>query len=59
MLDRNEIDIINKNLEKGFDVEIQQRKRSIVIMKVKKDMCCKSDKSQSENKADFGKTDTI
>lgn len=45
MLNSEEIKIINQNLDKGFDVEIQQRKKSTVIVKLKKEICHKSEKT--------------
>lgn len=36
MLDKNTIDLINRLLEQGLDVEIQMRKDTIVILSEKK-----------------------
>ena len=36
MLDTKAVELINKLLEKGFDIEIQMRKDTIVILSEKK-----------------------
>lgn len=42
LLNNDDIDIINQNLEKGFDIEIQHRKNGIAILREKKEVCKKS-----------------
>ncbi len=42
LLDAEEIEIINRNLKNGFDVEIQHRKNGIAILREKKEVCKKS-----------------
>lgn len=54
MLTNKEIEIINKNLEKGFDVEIQHRKNGIAILKEEKDVCYRSDKKASRTQVSIG-----
>lgn len=49
MLTEKEIEIINQNLKSGFDVEIQQRKKSTVIVRLKKDICYRSEKTPETN----------
>ena len=54
MLTNKEVEIINKNLEKGFDVEIQHRKNGIAILKEEKDVCYRSDKKSNKAKIPNG-----
>ena len=41
MLDKKAVELINKLLEKGFDIEIQHRKDGIVITTEEKQFICK------------------
>ena len=53
LLECSEIMVINQILAKGYDVEIQHRKKGLVILKSEKEVCCKkenkSDKKSSVN----------
>lgn len=46
MLTEKQIEIIEKSLEKGFDVELQHRKDGIAIMQYKKEVKFKPDKNK-------------
>ena len=46
MLDIKELNIINKTLAKGYDVEIQHRKNGLVIIKSNKEICYRQDKKE-------------
>ena len=41
MLDEKTVEIINKMLEQGYDIEIQHRKDGIVITTEEKEFICK------------------
>lgn len=44
MLNTKELNIINKTLAKGYDVEIQHRKNGLVIIKSNKEICYRQDR---------------
>jgi len=46
MLEKNELNIINKTLAKGYDVEIQHRKNGLVIIKSDKEVCYRQEKKE-------------
>ena len=46
MLEKNELNIINKALAKGYDVEIQHRKNGLVIIKSDKEVCYRQEKKE-------------
>lgn len=41
MLDKKAVELINKLLEKGLDIEIQHRKNGVAIITEEKQLICK------------------